>query len=172
MKRWLPYALIAASIVLGLYAFFLRPSDEDLIRARLDQIAVAVRIDESELNPIIRHGRVKEAFREVFTKDVLARVPELSTSVRSRDDLVVAATQLQGAYASAEVRFGDVDIRVDEARNAARVTAVATLAGARNGEVQRSDERKVALELDKVDGDWKVVSVTVWPPEEDDEGLN
>ncbi|AUX46287.1 hypothetical protein SOCE26_077920 [Sorangium cellulosum] len=161
MKRWLPLGLIAAGVVLAAAALLSSSSEEERIRARLTQLSEAVRIDEGERNPLVRLGRVRGEFAEIFTKDARASVPELDGRISGRDELAAAAAKAVGLYQSADVSFGDAEIRIDEAGMTAEVAATATIAGARHGQPVRRDERPVTLRLEKIDDEWKIVSATV-----------
>ncbi|XXY53076.1 nuclear transport factor 2 family protein [Sorangium sp. So ce269] len=163
MKRWLPLGLIAVGVVLAVVALLFSPSDEDRIRDRLTQLEEAVRIDDGERNPIVRHGRVRKEFAEIFTKEASASVVELGDRISGRDELAAAATQAAVIYQTADVSLGDTEIKVDPAGMTAEVTATATVTGARHGHPVRRDELPVALRLEKVDGDWKIISATVSP---------
>jgi phosphoribosylformylglycinamidine synthase len=160
MRRWLPIGLILLGVAVIAYAL-LGSSDEDRILARLAQLAQAVRVDEGERNPLVRHGRIRQEFAEIFVKEANARIPEISEGLHGRDALAAAATQVGSVYQSADVSLGSVDLRVDPGGTAAEATATATIAGAMHGQPPRSDDRRVKFRLDKVDGDWKIVSVTV-----------
>lgn len=163
MKRWLPLGLIAVGVVLAVVALLLSPSEEDRIRERLAQLEDAVRIDDGERNPLVRHGRVRKEFAEIFTKEASARIVEIDDRLSGRDDLTAAATQAAIVYQTADVRFDGTDIQVDPAGMTAEVTATATVTGARHGQPVRRDELPVALRMEKVEGDWKIVSATVHP---------
>ncbi|WP_438015336.1 nuclear transport factor 2 family protein [Sorangium sp. So ce315] len=163
MKRWLPLGLIAVGVVLAVVALLFSPSEEDRIRARLTQLEDAVRVDDGAHNPLVRHGRVRKEFAEIFTKEASARIVEIGKRLGSRDDLTAAATQAAVVYQTADVSFGDTDIQVDPAGTTAEVTATATVTGARHGQPVRRDEVPVALRLEKVEGDWKIISATVHP---------
>lgn len=163
MKRWLPLGLIAVGVVLAVVALLFSPSEEDRIRARLTQLEDAVRVDDGAHNPLVRHGRVRKEFAEIFTKEASARIVELDERLGSRDDLTAAATQAAVVYQTADVSFGDTDIQVDPAGMTAEVTATATVTGARHGQPVRRDEVPVALRLEKIEGDWKIISATVHP---------
>jgi phosphoribosylformylglycinamidine synthase len=172
MKRWLPLGLIAAGLIGLVYAIFFWSSDEDQIRARLAQLADTVRISDGELNPVVRHGRIRQEFAEIFVKEVRAEVSELSEGLHGRNELAAAATQVAGAYRSADVSFGGVDIRIDRSGMTADVNASATVTGAQHGQPVRRDERQVSFQFEKIDGDWKIVSLTVAARQEaNDEGF-
>lgn len=170
MKRWLPIGLVAAGVALAVYATFFWSSDEDRIRARLDQLAAAVRVGGGE-NPVFRQARLRGDFAEIFTKDARARVAEVAEGLQGRDALVGAATQLAGPYQTADVSLGGVGVRIDRAGVTAEVDATATLTGVMHGQPPRRDERKVTFQLEKIDGDWMIVSATVAARAEDDSEL-
>lgn len=163
MKRWLPLGLIALGVVLAVVALVRSPSEEDRIRERLVQLEDAVRIDEGERNPLVRHGRVRKEFAEIFTPEVTARVDDLDARIRGRDELTAAATKAVVLYQSADVSFGDVEVQIDPAGTVAEVLATATVTGARHGQPPRRDERPVKLRFEKLDGDWKIIAATVEP---------
>ncbi|WP_437895716.1 nuclear transport factor 2 family protein [Sorangium sp. So ce124] len=163
MKRWLALGLIAAGAVLGAAALLLSPSEEERIRERLAQLEDAVRIDEGERNPLVRHGRIRGEFAEIFAKEASARIAEIGDSLRGRDELANAATQAAVVYQTADVSLGGTEIQIDPAGMTAEVTATATVTGARHGQEVRRDELPVALRLEKIDGEWKIVSATVHP---------
>lgn len=171
MKRWLPLGLITVGVVLGVYALLFSPSEEDRIRERLVQLADAVRVDDRELNPLVRHGRIRKEFAEIFVKEAHVSVPEVRGRLTGRDELVAAATQAATVYQSAEVSFGDAEIRIDPAGMTAEVSATATVSGARHGQAVRRDELPVAIQLEKLDGDWKITSAKVARRERGDDGL-
>lgn len=160
MRRWLPLSLILLGVALGLYALF-GSSDEDRIRERLDQLADAVRVHDGELNPIVRHGRIRQEFAEIFTKEASVVAPEVGEGLHGRDALSAAAAQLAGVYQSAHVSWGGVDIRIERGGLGAEVAATATITGSRHGQPLRRDERSVKLRLEEIDGDWKILSATV-----------
>lgn len=162
MKRWLPLGLILLGVALAVYAFFWS-SDEDRILGRITQLADAVRVDDGELNPIVRHGRIRQEFAEVFVKEASVSAPEIGEGLHGRDALAAAATQVAGIYQSAHVSFSDVDVRIDPAGMIAEATATATITGARHGQPLRRDERSVKLRLEEIDGEWKITSATVEP---------
>ncbi|WP_437276269.1 nuclear transport factor 2 family protein [Sorangium sp. So ce375] len=163
MKRWLPLGLIGAGAVLGAAALLLSPSEEERIRDRLAQLEDAVRIDDGERNPLVRHGRIRKEFAEIFAKEASARITEIGDSLRGRDELAAAATQAAVVYQTADVSLSGAEIEIDPAGMAAKVTATATVTGARHGQEVRRDELPVALRLEKIDGEWKIVSATVHP---------
>lgn len=161
MKRWLPIVLIAAGILGLVYALFFWSTDEDLIRGKLAQLADAVRVTEDERNPLVRLGRVRQAFSEVFTKEATAAVPEHGEALHGRDALVQAAVGIGNIYQSADVSYSDMDLRIDPGGISAGVTCSATLTGARHGQPIQRDDRRVRFQLEKIDGDWKIVSVSI-----------
>ncbi|MCA9598950.1 MAG: nuclear transport factor 2 family protein [Myxococcales bacterium] len=161
--------LAVVGIVLGLgitgYALFGGRSDEEKIRALLDHLAEVAGVSGTE-NPVMRAGRLRGAFADIFTKDVRVQIPELSSLKSGREGLVALATQAGTAFRSAEISLGSVEITLIASGQAARVRCTATLVGDR-GQGLRKDERSVRFGLSKDDGDWRIDSVSVSAAEED-----
>jgi phosphoribosylformylglycinamidine synthase len=159
MKRSLLLGFIAAVVGAVIYVLFFGASDESRIRDRLDQLAAAVRIDEDELSPLPRAGRIRSELADIFTKDATASVAEMDETFEGRDAMAAAAAQIIGVYRSADVSFENVKVRIDEA--AADVKATAAVTGARHGQGITREELPVTLKLKKIEGDWKIVSAVV-----------
>ena len=160
MKRWLPIGLIVIGVVIIAYALF-GSSDRDRILALLDRLAASVRVEEGDTNPLVRHGRIRGEFSEIFAKEATARVPEIHDSLRGRDALAQAATQVGSVYQTAHVSLGDVDLTIDPAGTAAEAKATATITGRQHGQELGRDERRVTFRIEKIEGEWRVFSVVV-----------
>lgn len=161
MKRPLLLGFIAAVIGAAIYAIFFASFDESRIRNRIEQLAAAVRIDEDELSPLPRAGRIRKEFDDIFTMDATASLAELESSIEGRDAMVMAATQIVAVYRSADVSFDDVAVRING--DAAEVKAIADVSGATHRQGASHDEMPVTLRLKKIDGDWRIVSAVVAP---------
>jgi len=159
MKRPLLLALLAAVAGTVIYILFFGASDESRIRDRLEQLAEAVRIDEDELSPLPRAGRIRSEFAEIFTTDASASVAEIDETFEGRDAMAAAAAQLVGRYRSADVSFMNIKVRIHEA--AAEVKATAAVTGATHGQGASREELPVTLKLKTIDGDWKITSAVV-----------
>ena len=163
MKRWLPHIGIAVGLLIAVYALFFSSSDEDLIRARLDQIEDAVKVSGDGTNLVLRAARVKKEFSEIFVKEVSFEIPELSSSGGARQELVALAASAPRLYSTATVDLGGLAVEIDDAGMSAVAFGEATIRGTQlSGEPQR-DSRTVSLRFDKIDGDWRVVSLSVSP---------
>jgi hypothetical protein len=160
VRRPLLLAFVAAGLLLTVYIVFFRSSHERRIRARLDQLAEAVRVDSDELSPLPRAARIRDEFAEIFTEDARATVDDLDESLEGRDALVAAAIQAGAVYPSIEVSFDDVNVRVDGA--SADVKATARMTGATDGQNNR-EERRVTFQLKRTGCDWRIVSAIVAP---------
>lgn len=163
MKRWLPLVAIAIGVLLAGYAIVFWSDDEDRIRARLAQLAAAVRIGENDTNVAMRALRLQGEFREIFVERPSVNVPDLPEIPSSRKELVQAAAGAANFFSSAEVSFGSVKVAVDEGGTRANVDATASLTGSRHGGEVRRDSRSVVFRFEKVDGEWQIASVTVSP---------
>ena len=160
MKRYLPHLGVVIGIAIAVYALFFSDSEEDRIRAKLDQLEDAARVSDANTNIVVRTARVKKEFAEVFDKDVRFEIPELTSDESGRDVLVGLAAQAPRMYQTVSVDLGGLDITVDEAGLTAIAQGPATLTGTRGGQLER-DDRTVSLSFDKIEGDWKVVMVSV-----------
>jgi phosphoribosylformylglycinamidine synthase len=74
---------------------------------------------------------------------------------------VSAATQAAGLWRWATVDVSGLTVAIDDAEISAHVTGEVVLQAARpSGEPER-DGRSVSIRLDKIDGDWRIVSIAV-----------
>lgn len=166
MRRSLALGVLAAALaaVAVVYALFFRLSDEERIRARLEQLAAVIRIDagaQGAADVGARAGRVQRVFAEVFTEDARAEVEEIEETLEGRPALVAAAVELGGAYSSADVRFDKVVVRVSG--EAADVRAVGVVTGAERGKSAAEEEVSVRFQWKKLDGEWRITSAVVSP---------
>jgi hypothetical protein len=167
LKQSLAIGAIVLGVALALWAVFGRKSDDELIQEQLDNLALAIRVENPDENPIFRASRLKEKFETLFTPSVRVSVPELqgAMSVNGREDLVKVATRAGTYWRSAEVSFSDVEIVQAGGENNRKVDATALLTAEERGELRR-DERHVTFGFTKVDGDWLIDSLTVSPKAE------
>lgn len=165
-SRLVLLALLAAGLGLIGWALFARETDEEAIRRRLEAIAVAVAIVPQE-GVVPRALRVKEGLEESITKDARIVVPELRESL-DRETLVGAAVQAGQRWSTGRVSYRDVSIE-KRGEGAAHVRATAVLDGTTGAE-PRSDERAIAVDLRRIDGEWIVTGLEVVPADEGDEG--
>ena len=166
-RRALPW--VAAAVALAIASFLVvrwrGGGDEARIRARLDALAraIAVTPDDASANPLVRYGRVNEAFGPLFDPEVRVRIPELPGDPSGRRALVALATEAPARFASLKVDFDHVHIKLDPPATSALVAATARLRAEPRGERTRADDRAVDLRFAKVDGEWQITTVTVWP---------
>ncbi len=163
MKRWLPHIGVVAGIAIAVYALFLGSTDEDRIRELLDRLEESVQVHEGEFNIIIRGSRVKKAFSTIFVKDVTFGIPDLQSRGSGRNALVGLAAQAPRLYRTAVVDLGGLNIKIDAQAMSAAAFGDASLVGVRQGGQAERDQRTVSLRLDKIDGNWLVVSLDVSP---------
>ncbi len=158
-------ALFALGLGLIGWALFLRESDEEAIRRRLDTISRAVRIDPQE-GVVARALKVRGGFDASFDKTARVKAPELGEQL-DRDLLVGVATQASQRWTSGELGWSDVVVVVREG-GTAHVDATAQLTGTTRGE-PGDEERKVSIDLRKHEGEWIVTSLVVERPGEAEE---
>lgn len=169
MKRFLPHAAIAAGLAIFLYAVFFGSSDEDLIREKLDLLAETIEVKGHQENIVVRGARIKDAFADIFTKEVVIEIPELTNVSTGRMELVGLASQAPTWYRTASVDLDSLQVDVDQQGLSAHVSGPVTLTATRlTGELAR-DRRTTSLRFDKIEDEWKVVSVTVSAKETEEE---
>jgi hypothetical protein len=161
MRRWLPHIGIALGVAIALYALFFGKSAEDRIRARLDALAQAVSVVDGETNIVIRAARLRQAFAEIFVKNVSVAIPELADHVAGRDDLVELGASAPRFYQTVRVDLGKLAVKLDQDETSAVAYGEAELTATRLDGGPESDSRTVSLRLDLIDGEWRVVDVSV-----------
>ena len=165
MRRGLAIGGGALGLALIGYALFAGESDDELIQARLTQLEQAVQVDGQE-NAVMRGARVNKHFKEIFEKDVVVRIPELTSLAKGRQGLSAVATKAGTYFQSAEVDFDDVEIQIDGSKVGALVIASAQLDAVQGGRPRR-DQRRVTLRFSKNDGEWQIASINVAPKGDD-----
>jgi hypothetical protein len=170
-RRWVP--LLAVVLGLGIfgYAVFFGSTDEELIRARLSAFASAVEVKAAEQNVVIRAARIKDAFNEIFVKDVSIEIPELTDLRSGRKELVQVAAQAMSLYRTAWVDVSGLTVNIDKVGQSAVASGAVRLHATRHSGEAELDSRTVSIRLDKIEGHWRIVSVAVSASQdpEDDE---
>ena len=161
MKRWLPHLGIALGICIAVYALFFSGSEEDLIRERLDLLEDSIHVSPQDSNVVFRMARIKKQFAEIFVKQVSFEIPELTNLTQNRRELVNLAANAPRLYSTADVDLGGLSIDIDSSKTSAVAYGEATLTAMRQSGNLERDVRTVSLRFDKVEGQWRVVSVSV-----------
>jgi hypothetical protein len=161
MKRYLPHLGIALGLALAIYALFFSESDEDKIRAVLDHLEVTIRVSPDDTNMVVRMAHIKGEFKEIFSKEVSFDIPELSNMSAGRTELAGLAAKAPQMWRTATVDLSDVGISVDEGATGAVAVGHAVLDATRhNGQLHR-DTRQVSISVEKIEGEWRIVGMTV-----------
>jgi phosphoribosylformylglycinamidine synthase len=161
MKRWLPHIGIALGICIAVYALFFSDSEEDLIRERLELLEESIHVSPQDSNVVFRIARIKKQFAEIFVKQVSFEIPELTNLTQNRQELVNLAANAPRLYSTASVDLGGLAIEIDSAKTSAVAYGEATLTAMRHSGNLERDVRTVSLRFDKVEGEWRVVKVSV-----------
>lgn len=162
MKRWLAVGGIILGVVLVAYSLLSGDTDEELIRARLAQLTTAVRIDKGE-DPMARAARVRRAFDETVTRDVVVRIPTLPDSGQGRAALLRVALGATQRYWTGQVKLSDTSVRLDADKRGASVKSEATLTATDSSGLHRQ-RRHVVLRLTRTHDGWRISSVEVGAP--------
>jgi hypothetical protein len=161
MKRWLPHAGVALGVGIAVYGLWWSQSEEDRVRARLEQLAATVQVTSEHENVVVRAAKVRKEFNDLLVQDVSIGIPELTTVHSGRNELIDLAAAAPRSYRSASIDLDALRIDLDEEETSAVAHGEVTLTAQRlNGEIDR-DLRSVSLRLDKIDGSWKIVSISV-----------
>lgn len=161
MRRWLPHIGLVLGLSIAIYALFFADTDEERIRSRLDQLEDVIVVTADDTNVMVRTARVKKEFVEIFVKEVTIEIPELTEVHTGRDELIGLAGNAPQLYRTASVSLGGLHIDVDKSKTSAVAYGEVTLNATRhNGEIE-SDTRIVSLRFDKVEDEWRIVSVNV-----------
>jgi len=161
MKRWLPHFGIVAGLVIAIYALFFGSSDEDAIRANLTRLEDAVEVKNANTNFVVRFSQLKKEFAEIFIKKVSFQIPELSNHDNDRTELAKLASQAPRAYQQARIDLSGLSVEIDKEGLSAVAYGDAVLDGVKLGGEPARDTREVSIRLDKIDGQWRIVSLTV-----------
>lgn len=145
------------------YAVFFWPSEEDRIVEVVQAFCHAVRVSGPNENPAIRRLRLEGDLGEVLVAEATAEVPELQAGINGRREIATLAAMAANQWSSAVVSLDALRVDIDAPKNKATVRATATLNATENGGTPRRDTRKVTFELEKVEGRWWIVTITVPP---------
>ncbi len=169
LRRWLPLVAVAFGALLVLGAVFFGKTEEERVRQRLHQLEDAVAVDGSE-NPLLRAARLRKDFADLVAQNVAVAIPELGAGEGGRAHLVEVAAGAANEWRTARVDLGALTIRLDEAKEHAVCVGDAKLTATRAGGEPERDVRTVSLRLDKLDGQWRVVDVSVSASREGPQG--
>jgi hypothetical protein len=163
MKRAVGIGTILAGLGLIGYALLAAESDEERIRARLEQLEESVALHSEAQNVAVRSLQLRGGFSEIFEPDVRARIPELGSGRHSRDELVALAAQSSSYFQNLDLQFEDLEIRVDDTSRRASVDSVAVLTATRRGQAEpRRDERSVHFDFfNHEEHGWRIAAVRV-----------
>lgn len=157
MDRRVAIAAITAGAALVAAALFLRDSDEDRIKARLDELADVVHLDAGD-NLLLRGARIQRAFNELFTPDVVVHAAELPGDSQGRDALVALATKPPLQIDSADLAFQHVSVQLVAGHRSARVQADVVVTSSDASGAHR-ERRQGVFRFAKVDGKWRIAGV-------------
>ncbi len=155
--------LAGGAAVLGA-AVFWPETDEERIRAVLDEVTMAVEFSEPIANPVFFGSRLADSWQDVMMDQVRVHAEEASRSGNfERSRLALLTSQvLATRFSSLMVTLSDVSIRV--ARDTAEVDAT-VVALTDQGTGSSAGQRSARFSLERANGDWKISSVYIGGPE-------
>ena len=145
------------------YALFFWPSEEERILEVVQDFCHAVRVSGPNENPAIRRLRLEGDLSEVLVAEASAEVPELQSGIQGRREIATVAAAAATQWSTANVSLDAIKVEIDKAKTKATVRATATLDATEHGGAPRRDTRKVTFALEKIDGRWWIVTLTVPP---------
>jgi hypothetical protein len=158
-RRALTVAAVVAVVALAGIAWRVwRPSEERVIRSRLESLVSDFNETTTDGLGTLAHA---VALASYFTEDVQIDLGPGSTPIEGRQALVGAGAALQPRTASLRVGLEDVGVTIDPSRTSATVTLTASVTRRSFTTREESiDAREFALALTKADGTWRIARVT------------
>lgn len=155
-KTWL--AVLALVATAAVYVIFIRKTDEDRIRDKLRELALAAAKSDGE-NELLRALRVEKAFGRIFTREVEVKIPELSERTRPRHELATLAVGAGHAASKIALHYESVRIEIDKPMKRAWVTGTAVVEGQRKGGGGVREARDVVIRFGQEEDEWRIASV-------------
>ena len=140
-------------------AWRLWPSDARRISDTLGRLAADASVPgpEAELERLARVARLSA----YLTPDAVLELGENAPTIEGRDAILGLAARARGFEGTAQVRFVDVGVTIDEGGTTARATMTATVTtrDRRSGDPV-VDAREVETDWVKVEGTWRIRRAT------------
>jgi ketosteroid isomerase-like protein len=151
--RLLVLLLVSGLAILALRGYL--ESDRRQIERQFERLAEAASVQGTE-SPIEQIAQAAQVVR-FFTKDVVLRLGQDSSSVIAGRDALVALAAQARRRGPLQVMFDDVQVSVG-GPDSASVYATVTATGA-NLQSEVVEAREISVTLQKVDGDWLIARV-------------
>jgi SnoaL-like protein len=155
MRRgWIPAAVAVAAVAIAVVGYrVLFPSDEQLIRQRLDSLAATLNHPAAEgLDAMTRAAQVGRA----FTDDIEVQTREGMT-IRGKETLMAMVARLQPRAEGLNLQIRDVVVTLDDPRHA-HVELTATYVDPA-GDGRAIDAAEFTLRMVKPVRDWLIARV-------------
>jgi hypothetical protein len=166
--RYLAVGLGVLGLGIVSYALLARQTDEEKILEVLNRLEIAVHVDDESSNPLARMSQVNGHFSDIFEEDVQFKIPEHTSANHGRKTLVGLVVQIGPYFRNLDIDFKDVTIDFEMDNQRAKVASNAHADGfARNG--HWADQRRVRLDMNQADGDWRIERLVVSPKDEEAE---
>ena len=157
-RTWAIAGLVVALALVG-YALLAPRSDDEQIRARLEELAQLVSYQKGDAQEVARGLELQRGIHDLFTKDSLTRIPDLSSPELDRAGVVELALGSIRGYDLIDLGFAQIRVRLagDELASS---ECDATLALGQHGALDR-DTRPVTIAWRKIDGEWRIQTLDV-----------
>jgi ketosteroid isomerase-like protein len=148
----------AAGVAAVTFGVFFMSSDEDEIRALCDKLEAALTFPAERGNPAFFALALKEKLSEVLAPNAQMIVPEAGEGSLGIQAVVGGAMRIAESYKSAGVELEDLKITINGSLATVEGRAVAT--AFEHGGAPQRHERRVSMEVEKIDGDWRFTRIT------------
>lgn len=160
------FALIAAlGLVLLGYAVFFMSDDEDKVREKVELLADSLSIKEKGQNPAFLLIRLNDTFAKVFAPTVHIAGLQVRQGPVEKKELAQIASALATRFETTAVSLGFVSVTL-EGNVGATAEVDATMTATEFGGNLRRETRHVRFSFIKIDGDYRISSMTADPPAE------
>jgi hypothetical protein len=155
MRRLAGAVLLAASLSACSWG------DEGAIRSRLEGLAEEANRPPASGLALVAHAA---SIGDYFTADATVDLGTGTTPIQGREMLVGMVARLQPRTAAYEIRLEDSVIELAEDRTTAGVSVTISIVPRRPAPGEGPDPREFALNMEKVDGLWRIARVTAVQP--------
>lgn len=135
--------------------------EEAAIRARLERLAEQVNRPPAEGLALVAHAT---SVGDYFTDQVIVDLGPGTAPIQGREMLVGMVARLQPRTAAYEVRLEDAAIEVAEDGATAGAAITLSIVPRNPAPGEGPDPREFALNLEKIDGTWRIARVTSVQP--------
>lgn len=163
-RRVFAFLAVLGLALLG-YALFFMSDDEDKVREKIALLGESLSFQEKGQNPAFLLIRLNDTFSKIFAPTVHLAGLEVRQGPIDKKELAQIASALATRFETTSVSLGFVSVTL-EGDLGATAEVDATLTATEFGGTLRRETRHVRFSFVKIDGDYKISSMTADPPEQ------